>query len=203
MCRLCGSFRETVHHLLAGCQMLAGKEYLQRHNKALMVLAVAWAKKNEIIDENIVWYKEKWEKGKVFENMKGKLAWDFEYKLRQSSSARRKDLTLEDKETKRIWICDMACPQENNIEAKVKEKLDKYQQLAFETRENRVGYKVEVIPLVIGYLGGGIRKLWKNVQKVIETETEAERIVKEMQKTVLMESESIMRKVLSGVVQGE
>ena len=39
--------------------------------------------------------------------------------------------------------------------------------------------------------------------KVIETETEAERIVKEMQKTVLMDSESIMRKVLSGVVQPE
>ena len=31
---------------------------------------------------------------KVFENMKGKLVWDFEYKLRQSSSARRPDLTL-------------------------------------------------------------------------------------------------------------
>ena len=91
----------------------------------------------------------------------------------------------------------MACPQVNNIEAKVKEKLDKYQQLAFETRENRVGYKVEVIPLVVGCLDGGIGKSWKNVQKVIETETEAERIVKEMQKTVLMDSESIMRKVLS------
>ena len=69
------------------------------NNKALMVLAVAWAKKYEIIDENIVWYKEKWEKGKVYENTKGKLVW--EYKLRQSSSARRPDLTLEDKETKR------------------------------------------------------------------------------------------------------
>ena len=172
-----------------------------------MVLAVAWAKKYEIIDENIVWYKERWEKGKVFENMKGKLVWDFEHKLRLRSSARRPDLTLEDKEAKRIWICVMACPQENNIEAKVKEKLDKYQQLAFETRGNRVGYRVEVVPLVLGCLGGGIRKLRKNVQKLIETETETEteteRIVKEMQKTVLMDSESIMRKVLSGVVQPE
>ena len=43
----------------------------------------------------------------------------------------------------------------------------------------------------------------KNVQKVIETETKTERIVKEMQKTVLMDSESIMREVLSGVVQPE
>ena len=43
-------------------------------------------------------------------------------------------------------------------------------QPAFETRENRVGYIVEVAPLVIGCLGGGVGKLGKNVQKVIETE---------------------------------
>ena len=33
-------------------------------------IAIAWAKKYEIIDENIKWYKEEWEKGNVFENMK-------------------------------------------------------------------------------------------------------------------------------------
>ena len=59
MCRLCGSFREIVQHLLAGCHTLADKEYLQHHNKALMVMAVAWAKKYELINENAVWYKEK------------------------------------------------------------------------------------------------------------------------------------------------
>ena len=59
------------------------------------------------------------------------------------------------------------------------------------------------MPLVLGCLGGGIGKLWKNVQKLIEAEIETKRIVKEMQKTVLMDSESIMRKVLSGVVQPE
>ena len=45
--------------------------------------------------------------------------------------------------------------------------------------------------------------MWKNVQKLIEAEIETKRIVKEMQKTVLMDSESIMRKKLSGVVQPE
>ena len=33
MCRLCGSYQETVHHIVAGCKMLAGREYLQRHNR--------------------------------------------------------------------------------------------------------------------------------------------------------------------------
>ena len=40
----------------------------------------------------------------------------------------------------------------------------------------------------------------ENVQKVIETENETEKIVEEMQKTVLMGSASIMRKVLSAMV---
>ena len=113
--------------------------------------------------------------------------WDFEYKLRQSSSVRRPDLTFEDKETKKIWICEMACPQENNIEARVKEKLDEYQQQAFEKRENRFRYRDEVFPLVFGSLGGGAGKLWKNVQNVIETETETENTVKLTQKTVPMQ----------------
>ena len=68
---------------------------------------------------------------KVFENMKGKLLSDSEYKMRQKSLAGRPNPTLEDKETNKVSICDMACPQEDNIEAQVKEKLDQYQQLAF------------------------------------------------------------------------
>ena len=43
-CRLCGEHRETVDHLLAGCRSLAGNDYLTRHNRILMILAVQWAK---------------------------------------------------------------------------------------------------------------------------------------------------------------
>ena len=80
MCRLCGSFRETVH-LLAGCKVLADKEYLHCHNKALMVIAIEWAKKYQLVNEKAVWYNEKWEKAKIVENSKGKLTWDFEHKM--------------------------------------------------------------------------------------------------------------------------
>ena len=34
-CRLCGQHDETVQHLLAGCDILAGVEYLSRHYNAL------------------------------------------------------------------------------------------------------------------------------------------------------------------------
>ena len=35
----------------------------------------------------------------------------------------------------KIWLVDMACPVESNIEEKLREKRTKYQQLAFEIRE--------------------------------------------------------------------
>ena len=61
----------------------------------------------------------------MLENEKGKLVWDFEFHLRKTTMVRRPELTLEDKAKKEKWICDMACPQQWNIEAKMLEELIK------------------------------------------------------------------------------
>mgnify|MGYP001792300321 CR=1 FL=1 len=45
-CRLCGKYIENVQHLLAGCEKLAGDEYLKRHNKALSIFAFEIGKKS-------------------------------------------------------------------------------------------------------------------------------------------------------------
>ena len=49
-----------------------------------------------------------------------------------------------------IILIDMACPNESNKDGKREENIRKYQQLCFEMQEMRDGYKVKVIPLVIG-----------------------------------------------------
>ena len=59
ICRLYESFRETVHHLLAGCKVLTDKEYFHNHNKALMVIVIEWVKKYQSVNEKAIWYKEK------------------------------------------------------------------------------------------------------------------------------------------------
>ena len=43
-CRLCDAYKETVMHILSGYKVLAGSDYLKRHNNALMVLIVEWTK---------------------------------------------------------------------------------------------------------------------------------------------------------------
>ena len=202
-CRLCHQYSETIEHLVAGCKILASSEYLTRHNRTLMVMAVAWAKNNDLIGQEAIWYEQKWVRGTTLENHKAKLVWDFEFRLRKTTTARRPDLILELKEQKKIWICDMACPQSINIEEKRTEKLTKYRQLAFETRERRPNYEVYVVPVVLGALGGGIKLLHGDLKKLFEEKEQLAEVIATMQKTVLMDSESITRRVMSGLIQGE
>ena len=54
--RICNQHFETVEHLVAECTKLANSEYLTRHNRALMTLAVAWAKQQELMDQEAIWY---------------------------------------------------------------------------------------------------------------------------------------------------
>ena len=86
----------------------------------------------------------------------------------------------------------MACPQQNNIEAKRTEKLTKYRQLAFETRERHPGYEIYVVPVVVGALDGGIKALKVNLKKIFDNNELLDDVVAMIQKTVLMDRESIV-----------
>ena len=77
------------------------------YNRALTIMAVAWAKEYGLVSGDMVWYKERWEQGKVL--------WDFEFYLRKTTTARRPDSTLEVKSKKKKRIYDMACPLQRNM----------------------------------------------------------------------------------------
>ena len=200
-CRLYGQQRETVEHLLASCKVLANSKHLTRHNIALMILAISWAKEFNLIDKDMKWYKPKWCRGYVLENNHAKLAWDFEFNLRKRTTPKIPNLTLEDKEKKILCIFGTVCPQENNIVTKQDEKQTEYRQLTFELRKRRAEYKIYVIPVVIGALGGGIKEAIHEVNKIFKKDDLCKRIVGETQRTILMDGETITRKILSGPVQ--
>ena len=139
----------------------------------------------------------------VLENDKAKLVWDFQFNFRKTETARRPDLILELKNEKQIWICDMACPMQPNIDRKWTDKLTRYRQLAFEMRERRPGYTVTIIPVIIGALGGGMKKTTNELTKLLAKHELVVKTAAEMQKTILMDSETLLRKVLSGIVQSD
>ena len=103
----------------------------------------------------------------ILENDKAKLVWDFVFNLRKTETVRRPDLILETKYKKKIWICDMACPMQKNIDMKWRYKFTRYRQLAFEMRERRPGYTVTIVSVIIGTLGGGMKKTINDLTKLL------------------------------------
>ena len=123
--------------------------------------------------------------------------------MRTDCIARRPDLTLDDTSKKTILLIDMACPNENNKIAKQDAKIRKYNRLCFELQERREGYTVKITPKIIRCLGGGMKELKENIRQIFKYDNNdkvLEWISREIQKTVLWESESLIRKVLSGLL---
>ena len=65
----------------------------------------------------------------------------------------RLDITLVQKDTQEWTLIDIAVPADQNIINTEQEKVDRYQDLAFEIKRIHRASKVTVIPIVIGVLG--------------------------------------------------
>ena len=59
------------------------------------------------------------------------------------------------------------------------------------------------MPLVINVFGGAVKYILKELENMFEKDDLYERIVAEMQKTIFLDSETIIRKVLSGLMQSD
>ena len=68
-------------------------------------------------------------------------------------------------------------------------------QFAFKLRKRRAEYKAYVRPVVMKVLGGSIQEAILEVKKIFKQDDLSEKIVCEMQKTILMNGETIIRKI--------
>ena len=55
ICKIWTLYSETLEHLVAAYTKLANSEYLTRRNQALVILAVDWAKQQELIGQEVIW----------------------------------------------------------------------------------------------------------------------------------------------------
>ena len=65
-------------------------------------MAIAWEKEYWLVGKETKCYKQYWSRGQVLENSTQKLVWDFEFNLNKTTTCRRPDLVLEDKEIKKM-----------------------------------------------------------------------------------------------------
>ena len=105
----------------------------------------------------------------ILEKDKAKPVWYFQFNLPKTEIARRPELILKTKYDKQIWVCDIACSMQQNIDTKRKDKLTQYRQLAFEMRERRPGYTITIATVTIGGLGGGMKKTMNELKNYLRS----------------------------------
>ena len=88
------------------------------------------------------------------ENGEVRITWDMTIYTDKVLKHNRPDITLMHKDTQKWTLIDIAVPADQNIIQTEEEKVEKYQELAFEIRRIHGASKVTVIPIVIGALGG-------------------------------------------------
>ena len=139
-------------------------------------------------------YAEKWYEHSpegVIENDTVKILWDINIQRDNIIEARRPDIVVIDKSEKTCIIIDIAVPGDKRIEEKEREKIEKYQELKREIGRLWSLKKVQVIPVVVGALGSVSIGFKKWIEKL-----EISPNITDIQKTVLLGTARILRKVL-------
>ena len=186
-CRMCGSSGETIHHILNDCPKLKQKEYKRRHDWIGKRIHWEIAKKCGF-QTTTKSYEHSPET--VLENDSFKILWDFNIQTDHILEARRPDLVVVRKAERLTQIVDFAIPLDPLVVEREQQKIEKYQDLAREIKK-MWNTKVAVIPIVVGSLG--------SISKRFEMWTDKLGIkinIKDVQKTALLHSARILRKVL-------
>ena len=214
LCRMCLKADESVAHILCQCSKLAGQDYLERHNRLASLIhwslcrvhGIPCADKsyNHQVDKVLehtptnasLERQDPDEDTTNSDSSRGynkiKLLWDFTIQCDRFIEHRRPDIVLVDGPGNRTLIIDIAIPGDPRVVDKEVEKREKYQLLSREI--HRLWQtKVQVVPIVVGTLGT-VSKQLTNYLEILGIQQHCS--VTELQKTALLGSATILRKVL-------
>ena len=169
-------------------QYVAQKEYKGRHDKVCLSIHRALCKKY------VVKVCESWNKHKVesvIESDIAKILWDVCIQVDRQIEHRRPDIVVLENNAKNCLIINVACPVDNNLIPKRNEKLDNYSELRLEIAR-MWDKETLIVPIIIGPLGSIRNDLECNLEKLGMFYN-----VGTLQKSVLLGTANILRKVLS------
>ena len=178
----------TIIIIISGCKRLAQREYKKRHDK--VALRVHWEMCRKYgIECTDKWYDH--QPLEVAENRDVRITWDMIVYTDKKLNHNRPDITLVRKDTQEWTLIDIAVPTDHNIVITEEEKVDRYQDLAFEVKRIHRASKVTVIPILIGTLATVSRnaKSWHGKLDIPD-------IVGSTQLSAILGTAHILRKVL-------
>ena len=188
-CRMCHTQTETVEHVISRCQTLAADKYLNRYNQVAAQLHLDICKHYGIKVEAQYWYQHN--PVQVIENEKATILWDYQVKTDKHIQCNKPDLIVQEKESERCVIIDVAILSDYNIQKKATDKMSKYVDLQIKC-QRMWDKKVEVIPLIIGATGVVDRNIQSCLKKI-----SGKHNIYNLQRSAILGTAHILRKVLS------
>lgn len=171
--------------------MMAGTSYTDRHNEVGKIIHQKLALDCHLITDYIPYYQ--YAPKTTLEDQHFRIYWDNPIQTDKTIIANRPDIVLVNKGTKETFLIDVAIPNDNNVEAKYNEKMEKYTELAIEVKRIWKQNKVHIIPFIISATGITPSSFKYSLSKLNLPED----IHTKAQKAVIIKTASLIRKFLN------
>ena len=195
LCRLCQGEVESIKHLLSHCAKFAPTLYIRRHNRILKYIMFKFLKKFNMVEKCYPWFSNVTIKPS-YENEELLVLWDIpEYSGRDDEAEERllrPDGKIIFKKQQLIYLVEMSVPWIENREAKLLEKVGKYEHIVRSLKVEYPDFQVDQVTLIIDCLGGFSKSLNVNLQKLTFSIPECRHTVLGMQKIVVSEARSLI-----------
>lgn len=193
LCRLCNQTTESIQHLIAGCSILAPKEYTNRHDLVGNIIHQELVKKMIPTNQRPIPH-YLYKPDTVVENDEWKIYWNLSVITEHNIINNRPDMIQFDKRSRSASIIDMTVPLDENLQKAYSTKLTKYDDLKQQLRHMYDLTSVNILPIVISANGLVHRRTAENMKKLgINHE---QRIIAKCQKSIILSTTAIVRKVL-------
>ena len=147
ICRACKRHKETIHHVISACPILAPTKYIERHDNVCRYIHLCLARKFDLLQEYPPWYK--YDPEPLLENENVKILWNFPVQTDRRVAHNKPDILMVNKKEREISIIDIAVPNDSNISRKRYEKITNYADLAIELRQLWDARTVKTVPIII------------------------------------------------------
>ena len=196
ICRLCKNGQESVKHLLSNCGELAKKVYKDRHDSALKCFFFQVLFKFGFIKDAPPWFSPDKIKP-VYKNQMYEISWDVpEYSGRDGETitdAARPDGKIVMCQEKKIFLIEQTVPWIELRNEKYEFKTSKYKEVQTYLKMENPEYDIDQITLVMDVFGGYSDNLRKNVMKIFNNKTVVDKIINDMQKSIITNEAHLAR----------
>jgi hypothetical protein len=190
-CRLSQQLDDKIDHITSACPILAKEQYVKRHDKvSVQMHCNIWKEIGGELDTKHLY--EHVPKS-VVTNQGGKvnILWNQRVQTDGIVPINKPDIIIRDNDKGTCMLIDVAISGDRNMIIKESEKILKYKDLTIEIQRTW-NVKTGVKPVIIGATGTILKSFRKYVSNIPGNHD-----VKELQKTAILGTANILRKVLT------